>query len=143
MRPPKARRIVIAVLVVYLKRAGGHSQYSVLLAAQAESDSESFSELERWIVEHLKSDLSVNALANRVHMSLKNFARVYAAKRGHTPEKTVEAIRVDTARRRLEETDNRIESIAEGCGFSSEERMRCAFLRILRSAPPEYRKRFS
>ena len=33
MRPPKARRIVIAVLVVYLKRAAA-SQYSALLAAK-------------------------------------------------------------------------------------------------------------
>jgi Helix-turn-helix domain len=73
----------------------------------------------------------------------RNFARVYAAKRGRTPAKTVEAIRVDAARRRLEETDDRIESIAEGCGFSSEEQMRCAFLRILRIPPRDYRKRFS
>jgi transcriptional regulator GlxA family with amidase domain len=134
---------VARILVVYLKRAGGQSQYSALLAAQADSDSESFSELERWIVEHLKSDLSVNALANRVHMSPRNFARVYAAKRGRTPAKAVEAIRVDAARRRLEETDDRIESIAERCGFSSEEQMRCAFLRILRIPPRDYRKRFS
>jgi transcriptional regulator GlxA family with amidase domain len=134
---------VARILVVYLKRAGGQSQYSALLAAQAESDSESFSELERWIVEHLKSDLSIKALANRVHMSPRNFARVYAAKRGRTPAKAVEAIRVDAARRRLEETDDRIESIAEGCGFSSEEQMRCAFLRILRIPPRDYRKRFS
>jgi transcriptional regulator GlxA family with amidase domain len=134
---------VARILVVYLKRAGGQSQYSALLAAQTEADSESFSELERWIVEHLKSDLSVDALANRVHMSPRNFARVYAAKRGRTPAKTVEAIRVDAARRRLEETDDRIESIAEGCGFSSEEQMRCAFLRILRIPPRDYRRRFS
>src|SRR6202158_1204950 len=134
---------VARILVVYLKRAGGQSQYSALLAAQAESDSESFSELERWIVEHLKSDRSVNALANRVHMSPRNFARVYAAKRGRTPAKTVEAIRVDAARRRLEETDDRIKSIAEGCGFTSEEQMRCAFLRILRIPPRDYRRRFS
>jgi transcriptional regulator GlxA family with amidase domain len=134
---------VARILVVYLKRAGGQSQYSALLAAQAESDSESFGELERWIVEHLKSDLSVDALANRVHMSPRNFARVYAAKRGRTPAKTVEAIRVDAARRRLEETDDRIESIAEGCGFSNEEQMRCAFLRVLRIPPRDYRRHFS
>ena len=93
------------------KRAGGQSQYSALLAAQAESDfKQRFSELEHWIVEHLKSDLSVNALANRVHMSPRNFARVYASeKRGRTPAKSVEAIRVDAARRRLEETDDRIQ----------------------------------
>src|SRR5712675_609130 len=134
---------VARILVVYLKRAGGQSQYSALLAAQAESDSESFSELERWIVEHLKSDLSINALANRVHMSPRNFARVYAAKRGRTPAKTVEAIRVDAARRRLEETDDRIESIATACGFSNEEHMRCAFLRNIKIPPREYRTRFA
>jgi transcriptional regulator GlxA family with amidase domain len=99
--------------------------------------------LERWIVEHLKSDLSVEALADRVHMSPRDFARVYAAKRGRTPAKIVEAIRVDAARRRLWETDDRIETIAEGCGFSNEEQMRCAFLRILSIPPRDYRRHFS
>src|SRR5215813_10572305 len=105
------RRVAMSVariLVVYLKRAGGQSQYSALLAAQAESESEAFGELERWIAEHLKSDL-----------------------------------RVDAARRRLEETDDRIESIAEACGFGGEEQMRTAFVRILRIPPREYRKRFA
>ena len=60
---------VARMLIVYLKRAGGQSQYSALLAAQAQSDSDSFSELEQWIVENLKSDLRVEALAERVHMS--------------------------------------------------------------------------
>jgi transcriptional regulator GlxA family with amidase domain len=78
-----------------------------------------------------------------VNMSPRNFARVYAAKRGRTPAKMVEAIRVDAARRRLEETDDRIESVAEGCGFSNEEQMRCAFLRILRIPPRDYRRHFS
>ena len=86
---------VARILVVYLKRAGGQSQYSALLDAQAESNSESLGELERWIVEHLKSDLSVDALANRVHMSPQKLQRVYPAKRGRTPAKTVEAIRVE------------------------------------------------
>jgi transcriptional regulator GlxA family with amidase domain len=53
----------------------------------------------------------------------------------------VEAIRVEAARRRLEETEDRIESIAEQSGFSSEEQMRCSFIRILGIAPREYRKR--
>jgi hypothetical protein len=40
--------------VVYLKRAGGQSQYSALLDAQAHSDSDPFNELEQWIAEHLR-----------------------------------------------------------------------------------------
>src|ERR1700730_9650742 len=82
---------VARILVVYLKRAGGQSQYSALLAAQAESESGAFGELERWISEHLNSNLKVEALAERVRMSPRNFARVYAATRGRTPAKAVEA----------------------------------------------------
>jgi len=134
---------VARILVVYLKRAGGQSQYSALLAAQAESGSETFADLERWIGEHLKADLRVEALAERVHMSPRNFARVYLEDRGRTPAKAVEAIRVDAARRRLEETDDQIASIAEDCGFGTEEQMRCAFLRSLQIPPREYRKRFA
>jgi AraC-like DNA-binding protein len=51
---------------------------------------------------------------------------VYGQKRGQTPAKAVEAIRLDAARRRLEETDDRIEVIAEDCGYSGEERMQAA-----------------
>jgi transcriptional regulator GlxA family with amidase domain len=134
---------VARVLVVYLKRAGGQSQYSALLAAQAQAESETFDPLDRWIAEHLKEDLRVDALAERVHMSPRNFARAYAEKRGRTPAKAVEAIRVEAARRRLEETEHRIESIAAQSGFSSEEQMRCSFIRLLGIPPREYRNRFA
>ena len=134
---------VARVLVVYLKRAGGQSQYSALLAAQAESESDSFAELERWIAENLKTDLRVESLAGRVHMSPRNFARAYVRNRGRTPAKAVEAIRLDAVRRRLEETDERIETIARQCGYSGEEQMRAAFVRVLKISPRDYRKRFA
>jgi transcriptional regulator GlxA family with amidase domain len=140
------RKVAIEVarmLVVYLKRAGGQSQYSALLAAQAQSDSDTFSELEQWIAEHLTSDLRVEALAERTHMSPRNFARLYAKARGRTPAKAVEAIRIDEARRRLEETEDRITTIAEDCGFTEEEQMRAAFIRVLGVPPREYRKHFA
>lgn len=133
---------VARMLVVYLKRAGGQSQYSALLSAQAGSECDAFSELERWIAEHLTADLRVEALAARVHMSPRNFARVYTAKRGRTPAKVVEAIRVDSARRLLEETSDPVDAVARRCGFSSEEQMRCAFQRSLGIPPRDYRKRW-
>ena len=140
------RQIALKVaqfLVVYLKRAGGQSQYSALLNEQAHSESDGFAELEQWIVEHVDTDLGVEKLARRVHMSPRNFARVYAQTRGRTPAKAVEAIRIDVARRRLEETTDRIETIAEHTGFTGEEQMRSAFTRTLGIPPREYRKRFA
>ena len=56
---------VARMLVVYLKRAGGQSQYSALLAAQVQSESETFDSLDRWIAEHLNDDLRVGALAEQ------------------------------------------------------------------------------
>jgi transcriptional regulator GlxA family with amidase domain len=134
---------VARILVVYLKRAGGQSQYSALLASQADSESDAFSALDQWIAENLTADLKVEALAERVHMSPRNFARAYAAKRGRTPAKAIEAIRVDAARRKLEETDDRLETVAYDCGFGTEDQMRCAFLRTVKVPPRDYRKRFA
>ena len=134
---------VARVMVVYLKRAGGQSQYSALLTAQAHSESDRFAELEKWIVEHPNNDLGVEALAQRVHMSPRNFARVYGQTRGRTPARAVEAIRIDVARRHLEETTDRIEAVAEHSGFTGEEQMRTAFIRSLGIPPREYRKRFA
>jgi transcriptional regulator GlxA family with amidase domain len=134
---------VARVLVVYLRRMGGQSQYSALLAAQAESTSDAFGELERWIAENLTADLRIERLAERAGMSPRNFARQYRETRKRTPARTVESIRVDAARRALEETDDRIEDIARRCGFHSEEHLRAAFARHVGIAPRAYRDRFA
>jgi len=43
--------------VVCLKRAGGQSQYNALLAAQMHSESDRFSELDRWTAELLTGNI--------------------------------------------------------------------------------------
>jgi transcriptional regulator GlxA family with amidase domain len=134
---------VARVLVVYLRRMGGQSQYSALLAAQTESTSDAFAELERWIAENLNADLRVERLAERAGMSPRNFARRYRETRKRSPARAVESIRVDAARRALEETDDRIDDIARRCGFGSEEHMRVAFARHLGIPPRAYRDRFA
>ena len=61
---------------------------------------------------------------------------------GVTPARYVEQVRVEAARRRLEEGDAGVEQVAAGCGFGSSETMRRAFLRSVRVSPSEYRQRF-
>ena len=134
---------VARVLVVYLRRMGGQSQYSALLASQVESASETFADLECWISENLTADLRVERLAERAGMSPRNFARRYTAERKRTPARAVEGIRVDAARRALEETTDRIDDIARRCGFSNEEQLRGAFARHVGIPPRVYRARFA
>jgi transcriptional regulator GlxA family with amidase domain len=75
-------------------------------------------------------------------MSPRNFARVFAREVGATPGQFVERVRVEAARRRLEESTDGVDHIAARCGFGTSETMRRAFLRTLRVPPSAYRSRF-
>lgn len=128
-------------MVLFLRRPGGQSQFSAHLAAQF-ADRDDLRDLQSWMAEHLDDDLSVAALARRIGMSDRHFARRFVAETGVTPARWVDRIRVEAARRRLEETDRSIELVAAECGFGTPETMRRAFLRLLATTPSDYRRRF-
>lgn len=129
-------------LVVFMKRPGGQAQFSSILAAQL-SDNGDFAELHAWMADNLSADLRVERLADRAGMSPRTFARVYRDRTGMTPAKVVTALRVEAARRLLEETALPVGQVALRCGFGEEERMRRAFLNRLGVAPGRYRQSFS
>jgi transcriptional regulator GlxA family with amidase domain len=129
-------------LVMYLRRAGGQSQFSTALALQA-SDRRQIEELLGWAMDHLTEDLSVAGLAAHAGMSARNFARVFADETGTPPGEFVQCIRVEAARRRLEESTDKLQKIAADCGFGSVNSLRRSFFRALRVVPSEYRARFT
>ena len=126
-------------LVVYLKRPGGQSQFSTLLLSQ---NSRRFAELHDWMRANPSADLRVPALAARMAMSERNFARTYTTEVGITPAIAVERLRVEAARAALE-SDTPLANVATRCGFGSTETMRRSFLRTLGTGPSEYRRRFT
>jgi transcriptional regulator GlxA family with amidase domain len=75
-------------------------------------------------------------------MSVRNFTRVFARETGITPADYVESIRLEAARRRLEESNDTVDAIASACGLGTRESMRRAFLRKFRVPPGAYRSRF-
>jgi len=140
------REVAMAVareLVVFLKRPGGQSQFSQLLRVQSEA-TELFDELHYWLIENLANvDLTVEMMAEHVFMSPRNFARVYKSRTGRSPGKALELLRVEAARRMLEDSGLSINDTARRCGFGDEQRMRAAFVRNISVTPRDYRKRFS
>ena len=129
-------------LVLYLRRPGSQAQFSVPLAAQA-TDRGSLRDLQMWMMEHLGDHLSVEALAKRVAMSPRHFARVFRAEMGVAPGAFVERLRIESARRRLEESKRSVEQIALDCGFGTADSLRRTFRRRLRVSPAAYRARFT
>ncbi|WP_460095979.1 GlxA family transcriptional regulator [Pseudomonas sp. S3_C01] len=128
-------------LVVFLKRPGGQSQFSVTLSLQKQGSR--FDDLHAWIAENLTRDLGLSSLAAKVGMSERSFVRHYRADTGQTPARAVELIRVETARRLLSDTAVSIKRVAAQCGFGSEETLRRSFLRAMGVTPQAYRERFA
>lgn len=127
--------------VFFLKRPGGQAQFSVQLSAQI-AEREPLRDLQAWIADHPDADLSVDALARRAAMSPRNFCRVFMREVGMTPGRFVERVRVEAARRLLEDSTRGVPQVAAACGFGSAETMRIAFRRALGVSPKVYRSRF-
>jgi transcriptional regulator GlxA family with amidase domain len=125
--------------VLFLRRPGGQTQLSASLSAQA-SEMKAIHELQVWVAENLHNNLSVQKLADRIAMSVRNFERVFTRELGKTPSHYVLQLRAEAARRRLERTDQGIKQIAAACGFGSADSMRRAFLRSVGTTPQKYRR---
>ncbi|MFE9398267.1 GlxA family transcriptional regulator [Streptomyces flavidovirens] len=128
-------------LVMYLRRQGGQSQFSVPLSRPAASRRD-IDELRVFITEHLDKDLSAPALAGRMCLSERHFARVFRQETGTSPAAYVEAARVEAARRLLETTDQPLEQIAATVGMGSVETLHRAFRKQISTTPASYRRRF-
>ena len=128
-------------LVMFMRRPGGQSQFSTTLESQ-KAERDVINDLVSWATGHLEHDLSVRALAERAHMSVRNFSRVFRSEVGMTPAAFVEQLRVDATRRYLETSEASIDEISDLCGFQSSDSMRRSFQRVVRVTPSNYRQRF-
>jgi transcriptional regulator GlxA family with amidase domain len=132
---------VARTMVVFPRRPGGQSQFTAFLTTGA-TNRPDIRELQGWILGNAGADLSVPALADRIGMSPRNFARLFRSETGETPAQFVERARADAARCKLEQTLWPVEIIAEECGFGNPERMRRTFQRLFDTSPHDYRARF-
>jgi transcriptional regulator GlxA family with amidase domain len=128
-------------LVMFLVRPGGQAQYSHMLSRQAVT-SEPLRELQVWMLEHLKDDLTVEKLAERIGMSPRHFSRVCLRETNMNPGQFVDRMRVEAAQQMIDSSSLGLKEIADSCGFNSADSMRRTFLRVLGVTAGEYTMRF-
>jgi transcriptional regulator GlxA family with amidase domain len=133
-------REVARWLVVYLKRAGGQSQFSVLVEADPPPQSPLRAATDA-VAADPAANHSVKSLAVRASLSTRQLTRLFQSELGMSPARYVELVRIDCARGALE-SGRSVAETAGVAGFGSSETLRRVFVNHLGISPKAYRDRF-
>jgi len=129
-------------MVLYLKRPGSQSQYSSVLTHQ-HTDYRPIQDICQWIEEHLEENITMEVIAEKCAMSVRNFTRVFTRETGISPGRYIDKLRVETACRYLVDTQLSMKEVAILCGLTSVDNMRKVFLKYISISPMDYRKNFT
>ena len=114
-------------LVMNQRRSGGQTQHSEMLALAPRSDRlQSALEYAR---KNLRKPLTVDDLADAVHLSARQLTRLFRAETGKSPAKAIEGLRLEAARLMIEQGRLTLDAIARESGFRDRRHMREVFVR--------------
>ncbi|MBO0677566.1 GlxA family transcriptional regulator [Mycolicibacterium sp. S2-37] len=133
-------RDVARSLVVYLKRAGGQSQFSVLLEKDPPQES-ALRAVADAVTADPGGDHTVKSLAAQAAVSTRQLTRLFHVEFGTTPARYVEMVRIDIGRAALD-AGHTVGESARRAGFNSPETFRRVFVNHHGVSPKVYRDRF-
>ncbi|MBU4434761.1 MAG: GlxA family transcriptional regulator [Alphaproteobacteria bacterium] len=128
-------------LVLFMRRAGGQTQYSTGLNVQVAATPKL-----RALIAEISADpggdRTLPSLADRAGMTERTFSRVFHKETGTTPAAFVEMARINRAKALLETSDWPLARIADRAGFGSPDALHRAFHKRVGATPGDYRARF-
>ena len=92
--------------------------------------------------EHLGDNISIPALASQAAMSERTFIRRFRDVTGMPPGHYLQRMRIDHAKRLLEQTDLGLDTIVEQVGYQDLSSFRRLFRKEVDESPGQYRRRF-
>lgn len=111
-----------------------------ILTNEPERYTQSIDELKSYIVNHLNEKLSVKFLADKMHMSLSHFSRIFKQYTGYSPYEYILSSRLNKAKMLLQKTNMSIMDIAIETGFNSESSFIVCFTDNIGMTPGKFRK---
>ena len=120
-------------MVVYLRRSGDDPQLSPWLSWRNHMQAK-VHRIQDHICRHPEERRNLEEMAHRVHLSVRHFTRQFREATGVSVHEYQQHIRLNHARRLLEETPHSIERVAELSGYGSARSLRRAWSSV-HSAP--------
>ena len=94
----------------------------------------------RFMWEHCHEPIGVDDLARAASMSVRSFHQAFVARLGRPPGSELHRIRIERAKRLLEESNEKMDTIAELCGYQSGNSFWVAFKQATGVSPRQYQK---
>ena len=129
-------------MVLFLRRSGNQAQFSAALRRQSKEPSK-LRDISTFVLDHIDEPLPVERIATRVGMSPRTLTRWCQEHLQESPAQLVRKLRVDEAKRLLEETSLSVKDICARTGLTDASTMWRAFMDQLGVTPMEYRQRFA
>ncbi|MCV2510563.1 GlxA family transcriptional regulator [Leclercia pneumoniae] len=120
-------RSVAHLLVMHHRRSGGQTQHSEMLMLSPRSDR--LQTALEYARKNLRQPLTIEDMADAVHISARQLSRLFRSETGKTPAKAIEGLRLENARLLIEQSRLSMEVIARESGFRDRRHMREVFIR--------------
>lgn len=99
--------------------------------------------IQNWLEQHFQQQFSLDDLATQFNVTTRTLIRHFKAALGLPPNHYIQALRIEAAQKRLQETQQSIDLIIQEVGYSDASSFRRLFRRKTGLTPLEYRRRFS
>jgi LacI family transcriptional regulator len=97
----------------------------------------------RFLLDHCHEAIGVNDLAKAAAMSRRGLHQAFLKQLGRPPGNELQRIRLERAKQRLLESDDKLETVGESCGYQSPNSFWFAFKKATGLSPKQYREKFA
>ncbi len=94
----------------------------------------------RFMWEHCHEPIGVDDLAHAASMSVRGFHQAFADNLGRSPGSELQRIRIERAKRLLEDSNEKMDTVARMCGYQSGNSFWVAFKQATGMSPKQYQK---
>jgi transcriptional regulator GlxA family with amidase domain len=140
-RGAEAARVASKMFLIDLHKVPQNA-YAMLSNQKNHNDREVL-EAQAIIEDRFRQPLRVAALAHEVAVSPRHFARRFKTATSNTPSAYIKRVRIEAAKRVLEDGHAPISEVAIGVGYEDIASFRTIFRQVTGLSPTEYRRRYS
>lgn len=115
----------------------------VIFSGQKEHADEEIKEVQEFVEQHYSESLSIESLADRAAISLRNFVRRFKKATNNTPLEYIQRVRIEAAKKRLESTTLTVQQAMYASGYNDDKSFRNTFKKYSGLTPIEYRKKYN